>query len=104
MPHGYTVDFDDSAMLQYSKQHKNGEETKIKADKVGTQATGGTEWLVNVKDPRKNLRLGRYSTKKDAKKAMKKWMRNNKKGVPGSGKDIFGGSGGIPGMGGSGLF
>lgn len=104
MPHGYDLDIDDSQMLKYLKRHKNGDITEIQADKIGTGATGGTEWLVNVKDPNGNQRLGRFPTKSDAKREMKQWMGDHPKGVPGSQKGISGAGGGIPGMNGNGLF
>lgn len=104
MPHGYTIDVDDSQMLKYSKRHGNGDKTEVQADLVGTEASGGTSWLVNVKDPNGNQRLGKFGTKKQAKSKMKQWMNSHKKGVPGRGKGISGGSGGIPGMDGNGLF
>lgn len=98
MPHGYTIDVDGEQMLKYSKTHKNGERTEVQADNIGD------EWLANVSDPRGNKRLGRFGSKGEAKKSMKGWMKSHKKGIPGSGKDITGASGGIPGMDGNGLF
>lgn len=101
MPHGFNLDVDDDQMLKFSKRHKNGEITEIQADNI---ATSGSEWLVNVKDPNGGERLGRFGTKKEAKRAMKQWMNDNPKGVPASGRDISVAGGGIPGMNGNGLF
>lgn len=101
---GYSTDIDDDQMLKFSKTHKNGERTEVQADKIGTQATGGNEWLANVKDPRGSQRLGRFGSKSEARKEMKQWMKDHPKGVPGSGRGVSGTSGGIPGMDGNGLF
>lgn len=105
MPHGYTKDVDAGDTLRYSKFHKNGDRTEIQADILSSAKTAGPEkWRVNVRDPNGNVDLGKFGTKKEADKAMKKWMRSHKKGVPAEDKGIAGAGGGIPGMDGNGLF
>jgi len=81
MAHSYSKVLDDRNGLVYEKTHDNGDVTKVQADKVGTQATGGTEWLVNIKDPNGSIRIGRFDTKAEAQSRMTTWMNNHPKGV-----------------------
>lgn len=105
MPHGYNLDLDDSETLRFVKSHKNGERTEVQADIVSSaQSPGPEQWRALVRDPRGNQQIGTFSSKTEAKRAMKQWISDNPKGVPASGKDISGAGGGIPGMNGNGLF
>lgn len=85
MAHSYRKVLDDRGGLVYEKAHDNGETTTIQADKVGTQETGGTSWLVNVTDPNGSERIGRFETKQAARSRMTAWMGNHPKGVRGPG-------------------
>lgn len=99
MPHGYSVDVDDSETLRYSKFHKNGEKTEVQADIVSSAKSSGPEkWRTYVDDPNGRVDLGKFRSKRKAKSEMKSWMRGHEKGVPASDKRISGGSGGIPGQ------
>lgn len=100
MPHGYTVDVDDSETLRYSKRHKNNERTEVQADIVSSARSSGPErWRAYIKDPNGKETLGKnFSSKGAARKAMKRWMKDNPKGIPASGKGISGAGNAIPGQ------
>lgn len=101
MPHGYTLDMDGSKRFKYSKRHQNGETTVVEGVKKDIP---GSEWEVDVTDPRGGMKLGNFGSKSEAKNRASSWMQSHKKGVPGSGKDVSGASSGIPGMDSNGLF
>lgn len=81
MPQGYTVERDDGEMCVYCKTHKNNEQTRVKIEKVGTEAADGIKYLVNVDDALGMERLGKFETKQEARREAKNWMKNNPKGL-----------------------
>lgn len=106
MPHGFTVDVDDSETLRFSKTHKNGERTEAQADIVSSAKTSGPEqWRAMVNDPNGSVTLGtNFRSKSEARNAMKQWMKDNPKGVPSTDKGVLGMGGGIPGIDGGSIF
>ena len=99
MPNGYRKTIDSSTAVKWKKTHKNGDVTKVDFEKVPNQ----DNWFGFVDDMGRTKEIGNYSTKSAARKAAKRWMQNNPKGLGGGGV----GFGGIPGLnnnGGGGLF
>lgn len=81
MAHGYRKAREDSNGIIYEKNHENGDTTTVQVDPVGTEATGGQSYVVVVRDPNGNQRLGRFETKEAARKRATQWMNNHPKGV-----------------------
>jgi hypothetical protein len=100
MPHGFTVETDTTDHLRFGKTHENGEKTVVDVQRD----IPGEDWRVTVRDPRGNLDLGAFQTKREARTRASQFMADNPKGVPAQDRNIAGAGGGIPGMGGEGIF
>ena len=77
MPHGYSKTTDIGGKLMYSKEHDDGRKTVVDLDKDPKMS----DWKAFVKEEGALQRLGQYGTKKDAKRAAKRWMKANPTGL-----------------------
>lgn len=100
MPHGYNKTTDTSRKCVYTKTHRNGEQTKVIADKVDLPDEG-ERWTPHVQDEGETASLGKFKSKQKAIQRMKQWMRQHPKGLRAPGGTQFGG-GLIPGTNGAG--
>lgn len=95
MPHGYQKTTDASRKVVFEKTHRNGEETKVIADKVDLPDEG-ERWTPSIEDEGTTSSLGKFKTKQAAIARMERWMAQHPKGLQQATGTSFGG-GLIPG-------
>lgn len=90
MPHGYTKKTDTSNKVVFEKTHRNGETTRVIADKVNLPDEGD-RWTPSVEDEGRTASLGKFKSKQNATNRMKQWMRSHPKGLQSAAVEQLGG-------------
>lgn len=80
MSHGYNLNHDTPEDIVYGKNHDDGAESLVNIQKY---ARG--EWTVHAEthgsSSFEDLYIGAYSSKKEALKVARTWMKRNKRGI-----------------------